>query len=215
MHYAKFLLLASVCGVIGAQPAHAEIFQWGNQGVTTTLTFPDTWRRVSDQQPDDVITILAPGTDNAMCRMRVNEDRRAVIYPRDYARTVQHINYSQDFWNGYAGQLGPSNINSVTNDAGVGRAFASWADISFVTYDGKQMRAMAYGGVYHDHSYVFECSSTAESYANWEKYFLSVLKSVDMRPEYMTSVNGNYRDFQNDPKLKIHGKWDKDLTLYP
>lgn len=209
-----FAGVTALC-LFAAMPVQAEVFQWGSPGNYVSMTFPDTWRRISDQQPNDVMTVIAPGGDNATCRIRVNEDRRALIYPREFAAAVQHVNYSQKFWDGYAGQLGASRVNSMTDNAGLGQAFASWADISFVTPDGRQMRAMTYAGVYNDEAYVFECSSTADSYLRWQSAFLDVLKSVDMRPQYTQTVNGNYRPFQKDAKWKIHSVYDKDMYLYP
>jgi hypothetical protein len=218
MRYAKFLLLTTVCAVFVANAAKAEVYQWGNPGISLTVTFPDTWRRVGNQQPDDVMTIAAPGDfDYATCRLRVNNDRRFVIYPRAYAAAVQHKNFSHDFWEGYSGQYRSAQINQVVDDAGLGQGFGSWADISFVAPSGPkvQMRGIMFAANYNDNTYVFECSSEASTFGKWFDPFSAVLNSIDMRPEYTTKVNGHYRDFQNDGKWKIHGQREIDLFIYP
>jgi hypothetical protein len=35
-----------------------------------------------------------------------------------------------------------------------------------------------------------------------------------MAPEYATTVNGHYREFQDDAKWLIHGQKDVDLFVY-
>ncbi len=200
--------------LLAAMPAKAEVYQWGNPGISLSVTFPDTWRRAANQKPDDVITIVAP-SDNATCRLRVREDRRFVIYPREFAAAVQRTNFSYPFWDDYAGEFSSARINQVADNQGVGRGFASSADLSFVADSGKQMRGIAYAANYNDNTYVFECSAETNAYGNWHNMFLSVLKSVDMRSEYTQQVNGTYRDFQNDGKWKIHGVREVDTYIYP
>jgi hypothetical protein len=214
MRFSKILLMTCT---LFAFPAKAEIYQWGNPNVTLSMTFPDDWRRTSGQQPGDMVTVVAPGdNDLASCRLRVSEDRRSVIFPREFANTVQHINYSRDYWDAYIGEYRAAMVNGYADDAGLGRGFATWADVSFISPAGTkaQMRGMVYATVYNDTAYVFECSAEASAYPKWYNRFLSVLKSVEMRPEYAKNVNGYYRKFQNDGKLLIHGEKNTDLFVY-
>lgn len=211
------LLITVVCGVAGAGSAAAEVFKWQDPQTKLSITFPDDWRRIGNQQPDDIVTIAAPGAnDHAECRIRVREDRRFVIYPRDFADSIQRVNYSFDFWEKYIGAFDGAVINEVRDNGGLGNAFASWADVSFIAPGATkvQKRGIMFAGVYNDHAYIYECSAENEAFMKWYHPFLSVLKSVDMRPEYTANVNGHYRDFQNDPVLRIYGERPVDLYIY-
>lgn len=204
-------------GLSFAVPAKAEVFKWQDPDVEVSITFPDDWRRIASQQPDDVITIVAPGdNDHAECRLRVHEDRRFVIYPREYAGEIQRTNYSREFWEKYIGQYRAAVLYNVGDNAGLGDAFASWADVSFISPSGPkvQKRGLIYAGVYNDKAYVLECSAEDAAFSKWYHPFLSVLKSVDMRNEYTTTPNGKYRAFQKDGDLRIHGRKPLDLYVY-
>ncbi len=217
MRFTKFLFIVTVLATVAA-PARAEVFQWGDPDLNLSMTFPDTWRRVGNQQPDDVVTIAAPGSnDYATCRLRVSEDRRSVIYPREYAAAIQRKDYSFDFWEGYVGQYRAATINRVLDNASLGKEFASMADVSFISPAGPkvQMRGVMLAGVYNDHAYVAECSSEASVFEKWYRPFMGVIHSVDMRSEYTTTVNGGYRPFQKDGKWKIHAVQPQDLYFYP
>src|SRR5688572_19976009 len=127
MRFSK-LLMTTLALATFAVPAKAEIFQWGFPKVTLSMTFPDSWYRTAGQQPGDVLTVVAPGdNDLASCRLRVSEDRRTVIYPREFASAVQHVNYSRAYWDQYIGQYGAGVLNAYADDAGLGQSFATWA----------------------------------------------------------------------------------------
>lgn len=211
-----FLFTAAVTfAVMGA--AQAEVYKWRDPDVKLSVTFPDDWHQLAGQQPDDVLTVAAPVENSfASCRMRIKEDRRFMIYPRDFAGAIQRTAVSHDFWEKYVGEFRAADLHLVGDDAGLGNGFASWADISFISPAGPkvQMRGFAYATTYNDHAYVFECSAEASVYDKFYHPFLSILKSVDMRAEYPTTVNGYYRDFQNDNPLRIHGEKDVDLFVY-
>ncbi|MCC7305808.1 MAG: hypothetical protein IT558_06065 [Alphaproteobacteria bacterium] len=207
----------SVLCLAGAQPASAEIFYWQDPETKLSVTFPDTWLRVSNQQPEDLWTVAAPGAnDYATCRLRVDEDRRFVIYPREYADSIQRLNYSRKFWDDYVGQFNGAVINAVHDNAGLGQGFASWADVSFISSSGAsvQKRGIMFASVYNDKAFVLECSAEASVYEKWMRPFLSVVKSVDFRTEYSTRLNGYYRPFQYDGRIKIHNRRDIDLYVY-
>jgi hypothetical protein len=205
-----------VSGFIPAQ-ASAEVFKWQDPQTKLSVTFPDDWRMVGNQQPDDIITIAAPGHDDyAACRLRVREDRRFVIYPRHFADSIQRINYSRNFWETYVGEFDGAVIHETRDNGGLGNAFASWADVSFISPGATkvQKRGIMYAGVYNDKAYIYECSAEVQAFEGWYHPFLSVLKSVDMRHEYATEVNGHYRAFQGDRKLKIFGAKPQDLYIH-
>jgi hypothetical protein len=211
----KTLALAMILTASAAIPAKADIFFWRDADTKLSLSFPDQWRQIHNQQPDDVFTVAAPGDGEfATCRMRVREDARFVIYPRRYAANIQHINYSREFWDAYVGEFAGATINGVWDDAGLGDGFASFADVSFISpIDPKvQKRGLMFATVYNDKAYIAECSSETGAYGNWYKPFLSFVKSVDFRDEYQPGLNGWYRNFQDDPGIRIRGR--KDIDLY-
>ncbi len=213
----KSITLAAFLMTLAIPQAKADIFVWRDPDSKLTLSYPDTWRQVHNQKPDDVVTIAAPGdNDFATCRVRVSEDRRFVIYPRHFAGELQRVNYSRDFWENYVGEFSGAEINGVWDNAGLGDGFASFADVSFVSSTGPKMqkRGLMFATVYNDKAYIAECSSETGSYANWYKPFLSFVKSVDFRDEYVANPNGEYRDFYSDKPLRIRGRKDTDLYTY-
>ncbi len=214
----KRLFWIAVLAVIGVPfAAQAEVYKWRDPDVKLSITFPDDWHQLAGQQSGDVLTVAAPVENSfATCRMRVREDRRFMIYPREFAGAVQRTAVSHDFWEKYIGEFRAAELHLVGDDAGLGNGFASWADISFISPAGPkvQMRGFAYATTYNDHAYVFECSAEASVYDKFYHPFLSILKSVDMRAEYALTANGYYRDFQNDSPLRIHGEKDVDLFVY-
>ncbi len=213
----KSLAIAVLLLTGAVSPASADVFQWRDPDTRLTLTFPDTWRRIHNQKPDDIITIAAPG-DNAFatCRMRVREDKRFIIYPRRFAGELQRINYTREFWEGYVGEYAGAEINGVWDQAQLGDGFASYADVSFISAVGPkaQMRGIMFATVYNGTVYIAECSSEAEAYSSWYEPFLSVVKSVDFRDDYRVKPHQWYRNFLEDDVIRIRGKKDVDLYTY-
>lgn len=211
----KTLVLAVVLASAAGSPASADVFFWRDADTNLSVTYADTWRQTSNQKPDDIFTVLAPGDNQyAACRVRVREDRRFVIYPRRNAAAIQRQNYSRDFWDSYVGEFNGAVINNVWDNAGLGDGFASFADISFITSVGPkvQKRGLMFATVYNDKAYIAECSSETGAFVDWYKPFLSFVKSVDFRDEYHIHGNGWYRDFTQDGPLRIMGR--KDIDLY-
>ncbi|MGQ0527317.1 MAG: hypothetical protein ACT4OY_04715 [Alphaproteobacteria bacterium] len=203
--------------ILAVTPAHAEVFKWRDADTKLILTFPDDWRAVHSQQPDDIITLAAPGADNgAGCRMRVRADKRFLVYPRHYADEIQRTNYSRKFWDDYVGEFNGAIVYSVGDNRGLGAGFASQADISFKTDapGAPQKRAMIFASVYNDKAYILECSADEGRYAQFQDAFTGILKSVEFRQQYSSYPQGYYRNFTNDPPLYIHNEKPSDLYVY-
>lgn len=215
MNMTKFLFAAAF--LFFPVGAHAEIFKLRDADTKLALTFPDDWREVHNQQPDDILTLAAPGEDNhAGCRVRARQDRRFLVYPRKYADEIQRTNYSQKFWDDYAHEFNGAVIYSVGDNRGFGSAFASQADMSFKTDagDALQKRGMMFAGVYNDKAYILECSAAEEKYSQFQSAFMGILKSVEFRPEYSPYTQGHYRNFTRDQPLYIHNDKPADLYVY-
>lgn len=197
--------------------ASAEVFYWRDVDTRVSVSFPDTWRVIHNQKPDDVFTVVAP-SDGAMpmCRLRVREDRRFVIYPARFADNIQRVHFSRDFWEQYAGEYQAATLQDVHDDAGLGRGFGSYAHIAFISEAGPRMqrRGVAFAALYNDKAYILECSSEASAFEQWYRPFLSIAKSVDFRKEVHELPGGHYRHFPVDGKVRINGQHPKDVIYY-
>jgi len=113
--YFSLLALTSLILFTGLSTGRAEVFVFGNQQDRVGVSYPDTWMRIHNQKPDDVLTVVAPGDGEfATCRVRVREDRRHLIYPPHLSAEVQRVAYSKEFWFDYMGEYDDSYIADVT-----------------------------------------------------------------------------------------------------
>ncbi len=211
MHGFLKVFLAAVLFAVPVSQAQARVFVWQDEDTKFEATFPDSWKRIHNQQPDDVLTIAAPttadGVDNyATCRLRVREDKRFTVYPRNLAPAVQRTEFSRDFWFHYVGEYENAVVNTVTDNAGLGQGFASYADASYATVAGPKLskRAVMYATNYNTHNYIFECAAEAGAYDAYYNDFMRILSTVDMRKEFHNYRRGHYRDFPNDPPVLIN-----------
>jgi hypothetical protein len=170
---------------------------------------------VHNQKSDDVLTVMAPGNNEySACRLRVRQDRRFVIYPQRFSGAIQRKYFSKDFWEAYIGEYANAELHSVTDNAGLGRGFASWADVSFLDDANVQKRGIMFVSLYNDTAYVLECAAEMEAFPKWHDAFLSVGKSVNFRKIIHEFPAGNYRDFLGDGPIEIHGERPMDVTFY-
>jgi len=216
----KFLKLFLIAGLFfsaSASAAKAEVFYVENDRGRFSLSFPDSWRLTHNQKPDDMLTVLAPGDNqHASCRVRVRDDRRFVIYPVRYSGEIQRTAFSREFWFDYTREFTNPRIDHVTDGAGLGRGFASYAEASFTTAIGPkaQKRGIMFASRYHDRTYILECSAQEAAYARWRPHFLSVAKSLDFTKIIQDVPFGHYRNFLADPELVIYGRRDMEATSY-
>ncbi len=213
----KNVVLAAALFIAPVSHASAEVFVWQDPATHLSLSYPDGWRQVSNQQPDDVWTVEAPGeNDFASCRMRVRDDRRYVIYPRRFADEIQRVHFGRAFWDSYVGAFDNPVIHYMYDDAGLGDGYAGLIDVSYEanTAGTVQKRGIVFAAVYNDKDYIVECSAEAQAYERWHDAFLSVVKSVDFFDAYHYNTTGEYRPFLNDRQLRIHGRKGVDLYTY-
>jgi hypothetical protein len=211
------LALTSMILGFGLSTARAEVFVVGNQAERFTVTFPDTWMMIHNQQPDDELTIVAPGEGEfAQCRVRVRDDRRFLVYPPKLAANVQQVAYSKEFWFEYMNEYNDPYISSVTDLGGLGRGFASYAVTEFDTSSGPSVhkRGISFVSLYHDKAYIVDCSAEASVYDKWHNSFLSVIKSVDFGKTIHELRTGHYRDFLAGDSLQINGRRPVDVTFH-
>ena len=217
MRVLKSLLIATALFTTGISSARAEIYVWQDAVTDVSVTIPDTWLMVHNQNPDDEMTFFAPGeNDHASCKLRVSQDRRFVIFPQRFSGPIQRKNVSREFWDDYLGEYDDAVLNSVTDNAALGRGFASFADASYITVAGPNVakRSLMFASIYNDKAFVVECSAEEQAYDKWYNSFLSVAKSVNFRKEIHEFPSGHYRDFPNDKAVRIEGARPVDVTYY-
>lgn len=191
-------------------PAKADYFVWEDPKSGLTLSYPDTWRMVSQRQPDEVLSIIAPSStgEDAVCRVRVKDDKRFLIYPPQLADDVQPVAYGEEFWRRYLNEYDNVSLYGTTSNSGLGRGFGSFSvagyDAALFSSYGKR-RGIAAAALYFDKVYVMDCSARAEAFEKWQPLFLSVIGSVDFKKAHHEVWTGDYRNFLNDPGLQF--KW--------
>lgn len=192
-------VLAALMATTAAVPAHADYFAWADQKSGVSLSFPDTWKMVNNQQPNDIITVALPsGDDRAMCRVRVDKDERYAVFPNQYDSDVQKISYSQPFWDQYTASFDHVKVHEFREVTGLGKGFGSMELASYSTAPGEvpeYRTGVMFVSFYHNQAYVADCSATAQSYQKYHPQFMDFVKSIDFKKSVHELTVGNYRDF--------------------
>jgi hypothetical protein len=203
------ILLAVLIGVFAfSGAARADYFVWQDPKSGISLSYPDTWAMVSQRQPDEVFAIIAPsnGDDDAVCRVKVRDDRRFMIYPPHLGREVQTISYNREFWDEYLGEYDNVEVYGTHEQAGLGKGFGSFVvagyDAALFSDYGKR-RGIASASLYFDKAYIVDCSSRAEVFHQWQPLFLSIMGSVDFKKTHDELWSGDYRNFFSDPRMEF------------
>lgn len=183
-------------------PAKADYFVWADQKSGVKLSYPDTWKPLNNQQPDDVFTVgVMSGPDRAQCRIRVNKDERYKIFPSQYNGDIQKISYSQPFWTEYNANYDNVTIHTFREVTGLGKGFGSMELISYANAPDEApdyRTGVLFVSFYDDRAYIAECSSASQSYSKYHDEFLDFIKSVDFDKTVHELTIGNYRNFLKD-----------------
>lgn len=213
-------LLSALLGLTALAPvvAHADYFFWQDPKTGASLTFPDNWRMINNQKPDDLVTLIGPSQDDRpICRLRARGDNRFTVYPVWYSGDVQDVAYNRNFWEAYTGEYDNVNLRLYDDNAGIGKAWASMAVATFTEATPKdedtKRTSQMWSGVYHDDAFVFDCSSTSVSFDKWQPDFTGIAHSVDMRKVIHENVNGHYRDFVTEQKVMTHPVMNGDEKM--
>lgn len=205
MRFFRLAAMGLLLGAVAPQAAQADYFVWNDAKSGLSLTYPDSWRQVSNQGPHDVLTVMPPaGRAQAQCTIRIEDEQRFLVYPPRYGRDIQRLAVSNDFWNRYLYQYDNHRIDALYDGAGLGRGHASYVVASYNSkVPGPDMarRALMFASIYNDKLYVTECSSHADAFYDYQDIFLSVAGSVDFRKAYHETTVGHYRNFLADPNL--------------
>jgi hypothetical protein len=211
-----FLTIVLMFAFNGA--ARADYFLWEDSKTGLSFTFPDTWQVVQNADPEDLLTVMAPGgRGHAQCRIRSEIDGRYKIYPPRYDWAIQKIDFSFDFWNKYLKEYQNSEIVSIQNGAGLGRGYAGYAVAEYVgEVPGPEMRrkGLMFVSLYHDRQFVLDCSSHEDAFSRWKSLFLSVAGSVDYKKTHYEMTTGNYRNFLKDSDIILKGTEGEEVYSY-
>lgn len=204
---AAFLAIVVMGGFAGV--ARADYFVWEDPKSGLTLSYPDTWKMVSQRQPDEVFAIIAPSStgEDAVCRVRVRDDKRYLVYPPHLGRDVQTVSYSREFWEEYLNEYDNVEIYG-TNDGGLGRGYGSFAVSG---YEGAlfspygRRRGITSASLYFGKAYIVDCSARIMAFEKYQPLFLSIMGSVDFKKAHDELWSGDYRNFFADPRFEF--KW--------
>ncbi len=206
----RFGVILTVAVLACSGAAKADYNVWTDAKTGATVTFPDTWKQVTNEWPVDVITLSVPsGDDKAMCRLRAEEDKRFVIYPNRYRKDIRDLYFSKEFWDKYTAAYDNVNVIRHQDNAGLGQGFSSMTLVSYTTppttsFDvTKQNNVQDRAGVmavtnYGDKVYVAECSAYFPSYNNYHTLFMGFFKSISFKKAYHELAVGDYRNFLNE-----------------
>lgn len=215
----KSLFLLGFVGLVAvSHQAKADVFVWQNQDKDVSVVFPDRWGIVNNHQYDEILRIAAPSIkgqhEEAQCRIRVRDDHRFSMHPISHSDEIQRVHFSDDFWSEYVSEFAGARIHQVTNNAGLGRGFASFADITFESQEHPKMirRGIAFASLYQSQLHIFECSAEQSAYDKWHYSFLGILKSIDFKSKEPLK-RGFYRDFYKG-KTTIEGRTPLDFYTF-
>ena len=201
MSYKKSLFSIALAAVLTFPAiAQADVFVWKNYEKDISLSFPDRWGIVNNHHEDEILRIAAPAItgfgEGAKCRVRVRDDHRFQMHPISHRDEIQRVHYGLEFWDDYTTEFKHAHINQVQNNAGLGRGHASFADITFESYEHPKMlrRGIAFVSHYQNQAHIVECSAEERSYAKWYPMFVGIIKSVDFKGS-SAFKHGFYRNF--------------------
>lgn len=179
--------------------AQADYYLWEDEKSGLTITFPDTWKLMTSRHPHEILTITAPShNEDPTCTVKVEDDRRYVIYPPHYGDAVQREAVSVPFWRSYMGNYDEYRIDRVYDGGGLGRWLASYAFASYTKRDGtayQQRRGIMFASLYNDKLYTVECSTLNHAYEKWDNNFRSIIKSIDFKKAYHEWPTGEHENF--------------------
>lgn len=185
-------------------PVKADTFVWQDSKNDFTMSFPDVWRIQTEDTPTTRLRIAGPlGEDAATCRMQVQDDGRAKIYPKRLTDEAVVDLLDEDFWHGHIAQYQKAQIAAYYAPASMsGKGDATAVKFTYLE-NNVPMYGVMIGSIYGGKQFVASCSSKSDVYDRWADVFASILDSVELESKYHPFAQGYYRDFLADPKLVL------------
>ncbi|MGH1403398.1 MAG: hypothetical protein ACRBDL_04080 [Alphaproteobacteria bacterium] len=214
----SFLVGAAFCSLALSLPSkgQAEVYYIENSIERFSVSFPDSWKKVNNQKPDDKLTMIGAGHNTfAECRVSINNDRRFVIYPGDFDPEIQRLEVSSEFWDNYLSDFNNVEVEMFKDNAGLGFGHASVSEAFYETSESAivRKRALMFASLYHDQLYVLECSAEESVYHRWRPTFLSVAKSMNFKKVTHERMQGHYRDFTKE-EVEVQGPNQLDVYKF-
>lgn len=215
----KKIILGAAAILVGSSNfADASIYRWYDKTENLAVSFPDSWKTVHNQRSNGVLTVHAPGEGHfATCSISIEEDKRFSIYPHALSENIRNVALTRNYWDGFYANADVVKFNTIIDNAGLGKGFATMASLDFETVPDNvraprvAKRGIAFASLYNNQMITVECSAEASVYSQWHKQFLSFVKSVDFKQSTNFAYTGYYRNFLEDTILKIRGpRWTED-----
>ncbi len=195
------VVILSLLPLAGAQ-AHMVVFEDDMHNIS--FSYPDTWRRVSKQKPDELIRIVAPA-NGASCALKMREDHRFSVYSDHHRGALQRQNFAGNFWADYVGIYDNPAVQMI-NNVGMGRGFGSFALAAYTTpgpINEARSSAMLVS-TYQNEVAILDCSTRTDQYSAYHPVFMTIAKSVNHRQTSYDWIYGYYRNFTKDKPLIIN-----------
>lgn len=202
------VVMSALIGVLAGR-AEASTFVWKDVANDYTISFPDTWRIQTEDEPSTRLRVAAPvAEDMATCRMQVEPDGRLKIYPKRLVDEAVTETFDRSFWEREIAHFENAEMTGFYAPASIsGKGDATATAFSFNQDVGGGSKVAMYGimlgGIYGDNRYVLSCSAKRDAYEKWVDLFASVMDSVEFEDKYHPFATGYYRAFLNDPKLVL------------
>lgn len=208
------LILALLLAFFSVSTAHAHYYAWNDADFRFKMSFPDNWKEQGGLPGDARIKVLAPGADGASCTVFAKQDRRFVIYPRDYMLDVVAQEIQWSYW-----EQAVANYDDLyfyyDNYGGLGAGDARYTLVDYIDRsngEGIRKRALVFATLYADLHMMTMCSSPIESFDKHVADFGQINDSIQMEPRYTPNERGYYRDFLETKEYNQH--WFEPIVMF-
>ncbi|MDB5477533.1 MAG: hypothetical protein JWM96_28 [Alphaproteobacteria bacterium] len=208
------LILAFLVCLFTASTAHAHYNAWNDGEFDYNLAYPDTWKEQGGLPGDGRIKMMAPGADGASCTVFAKQDRRFVIYPRDYMLDVVAQEIQWSYW-----EQAVANYDDLyfyyDNYGALGGGDARYTLVDYIdrtTEPGIRKRALIFATLYGDLHMMTMCSSPIETFDSHVTDFGQITDSIQMKPRYTPNIRGYYRDFLETKEYNHH--WYEPIVMF-
>jgi hypothetical protein len=213
----RIFLFLMVFVIAGVPNARADFYVYADEDHGITASFPDSWKIINNQKPDDVFTVSASGAEDfAQCRVRAREEGRFKIYPKRFDDEIVRSEFDEEFWRKYLAEYDGVQLFGYQENTGLGRGHASIAEARFyVPGTGTPKLGMFSVSFYNNTAYIAECSSAEPAYKARRNSFQSFMKSIDFKKVPHELTGGEYEYYNsNKPSIRVRGPKDFGMTVY-
>lgn len=211
------LILALLALFVTVTPVQAHYYAWTDDAFNFTMSFPDLWKSQGALPENGRIKVMGPALENgqggANCTVFATQDKRFLIYPRDYMLDVvaQEINWT--YW-----EQAVSNYNDLyfyyDNYGALGKGDARYTLVDYIDRSeepGIRKRAWVHASLYGDLHMMVHCSAPIELFDQYANDFGQIVGSIQFEPQYARAYRGLYRDFLRTKEYNMH--WHEPIVM--